>query len=168
MRFIVLTYNLAFVLMLVAPGCDKPVEKAHSTPTVAVELPPSPRMVEPTFVERYTDGSFTVAGIIKGRKNYLGKSVKVKGYVQTVQQCKVEVAPCDPPEHLVLVDDLGKPYKRLVVLAGEPGTLGRFKPDQAITVSGAYLQSDPQGLFVRMEGVLVMKPTLSKSDVSSE
>lgn len=168
MRLLGIHIGLVVVVTLGLPGCDKNVEEAPSEPTVKVNLPASPRMVEPTYVERYTDGSFTVAGLIKARKDQLGKAVVVKGYVQKVQQCKPELAPCDPPEHLVLVDDLAKPHKRLVVLSSESGALSGFKASQAITVNGDYLQSDPQGLFVRMEGVLVMKPASAKTDASSD
>ena len=39
-------------------------------------------MDEPEFVEKYADGSYTVAGVVRGKAKTMGKSLRVKGIVR--------------------------------------------------------------------------------------
>ena len=150
--------SLAVTLALGAStqGCKKPPELAPNAPPVKVNLPPSPPMDEPQFVEKYVDGCYTVAGLVQGRAKLFGHEVKVKGYVQSVHRCDEALEECDPPSHAVLVDDLARPRKRLVVTCPAPEALASLQQGEGVTLEGRYLQSDPRGLFVRMEGVLVL------------
>jgi hypothetical protein len=148
------------MLMVAAPiGCadteaDDP--KASRPAPPKVNLPPSPKMVEPRFVEKYADGSYTVAGLIAGQSKLMGKEVKLKGFVKEIHRCSPDELQCDPPKHAVLVDDLTRPRSRLVVIGDDDTSFSTLVQGEAVVLEGFYQQTDPGGLFVRMEGLLVL------------
>ncbi|HIA00865.1 MAG TPA: hypothetical protein EYN66_02990 [Myxococcales bacterium] len=152
-RFIPLVVALFVVL-----GCQPQTTNKKTKTQLKVNLPASPSMAEPTFVEKYVDGNYTVAGLIRSRGKLLNTEVRVKAYVQSNHACGPLQAPCDPPPHVILVDDLVRPHKRLVVLGGTDTGLSELKVKQVVMLEGRYLQSDPQGLFIRMEGLLLLPP----------
>lgn len=148
----------AGVLLVTSLGCQQSAEeqtpKRPAPPKV--NLPPSPEMVEPRFVEKYADGSYTVAGLIGKQTELINREVQVKGFVQEIHRCPEAEAPCDPPAHAVLVDDLARARQRLVVLGDESTRFSQLQQGEASVLEGFYRQSDPDGLFVRMEGLLVL------------
>jgi hypothetical protein len=146
---------LAFLLL---SACQPAPTPKAAAATIKVNLPSSPPMTEPAFVEKYVDGHYTVAGLIRGRAKLLNTDVRVKGYVQTSHLCPPKEAPCDPPPHAILVDDLLRPHKRLIVIGGVGADLSALQEKQVVTLEGRYLQSDPAGLFIRMEGLLLLQP----------
>ncbi|MFT5432606.1 MAG: hypothetical protein ACI9OJ_003307 [Myxococcota bacterium] len=151
---------LSVALMLAAPiGCKETeaddAKASRATPP-KVNLPPSPKMVEPRFVEKYADGSYTVAGLIAGRAKLMGKEVKLKGFVKEIHRCSPDELQCDPPKHAVLVDDLTRPRSRLVVIGDDDTRFSALVQGEAVVLEGFYQQTDPGGLFVRMEGLLVL------------
>ena len=131
-------------------------EPKKDQPQVKVNLPPSPEMAEKRFVAQYVDGSYRVEGLIKERSKLLGKQVAVKGFIKEVRRCPEGETACDPPPHAVLVDDLARPGRRLVLIGG-PGTrFDGIEQGMKDTFDGIYRTTDPDGLFVRMEGLLVL------------
>ncbi len=156
------------VALFVAAGCQPQSTNKKPKTQLKVNLPSSPPMAEPTFVEKYVDGNYTVAGLIRSRSKLLNSEVRVKGYVQSNHACGPLQAPCDPPPHVILVDDLARPHKRLVVLGGVDTGLSELQVNQVVMLEGRYLQSDPQGLFIRMEGLLLLPPKKVEEESESE
>ena len=163
---LVIRTTVMVLLLCGLTACQAEKPKKKRSPQIKVDLPPSPPMKEPAFVEKYVDGNYTVAGLIRSRAKLLNSDVRVKGYVQNIHICELEQAPCDPPPHAILVDDLARPHKRLVVLGGVNTGLAELQEKQVVQLEGRYLQSDPKGLFIRMEGLLLLPP--KESDESSE
>lgn len=142
-------------------GCNQDAEDARKKkkrPTVKVNLPPSPKMTEKRFVARYSDGSYRVEGLLKDRAKLMGKDqpVKVHGFIKKVYRCPDERERCDPPEHAVLVDDLVRPGKHLVVVGGPESVFPKLEQGSEDTFEGYYQASDPSGLFIRMQGILYL------------
>lgn len=148
----------ALALLGLLGGCDS--EEAQVVddrrPAEKVNLPPSPEMVEPRFVEKYVDGSYTVAGLIKQRGKEINTEVTVKGYIEKVYRCQDGDDSCTLPMHATLVDDLDRPRKRLLVVGGETSKLNDLEKDAVVTLKGRYQQASPDGRFVRMEGLIVL------------
>ena len=115
-------------------------------------------MVEPKFVEKYADGSFTVSGLVRARTRQLGQPARVKGTVQSVTRCADPGVPCTPPPHAILVDDPTRPRERLLVVGESDTAFPTLQQGQSLVLEGNYLEADPSGTFVRMEGVLVLNP----------
>jgi hypothetical protein len=153
-----LTLAIGLTLLLGLAGCPAEPQGRKAAPQVKVNLPASPPMTEPTFVEKYVDGNYTVAGLIRSRAKLINSEVKVKGYIQTNHLCDLSEEPCEPPPHAILVDDLLRPHKRLILLGGADTILPELREKDVVTLEGRYVQSDPQGLFIRMEGLLILPP----------
>lgn len=148
----------ALALLGFIAGCDG--EDADivdaKPPPEKVNLPPSPEMVEPHFVEKYVDGSYTVAGLIKQRSKEIRNEVTVKGYIEKVYRCQEGDSSCTLPMHATLVDDLDRPRKRLLVVGGETSQLNELEKNAGVTLKGRYQQASNDGRFVRMEGLIVL------------
>ncbi len=161
----------AIIVALATPACQQEaeVDPSKAKPEVPkVHLPASPEMVEPRVPERYTDGSFTVAGLIKNQSKHLNNDIRITGFISKIYKCGAEAA-CELPDHAVLVDDLQRPMKRLVVLGGADTIFGELKESQSVKLKGYYGQSDPQGMFVRMEGLLLLErnPALVEEEAAT-
>jgi hypothetical protein len=145
---------------LLTASCQPKADDAADVraPPPKVNLPPSPAMVEPKFVEKYADGSFTVSGLVRARTRQLGKPARVKGTVQSVTRCADPEVPCTPPPHAILVDDPTRPRERLLVVGASDTLFPTLQQGQSPILEGDYLEADPSGTFVRMEGVLVLHP----------
>ncbi len=137
------------------PAASEPVE-----PGIKVNLPPSPKLDEPPAQDKYADGTWTVEGLVRNRAKTIDTDVRLKGYVLSVARCPPERPLCDPPAHAVLVDDVARPRRRLVVLADGDEALAGLASGQGVTLEGRYVRLDPQGRFVRMDGLLMLaQPT---------
>ncbi len=156
---------LGFALLFVLVGCNKDGEEDSKSrrPQVKVNLPPSPEMTEKRFATKYVDGSYRVDGLIRARRKLINTHVQVKGFIKEVHRCATDGDRCDPPAHAVLVDDLSRPGRRLVVVGGEGTRFEQLEQGMKDTFEGYYQTSDPDGLFVRMEGILLLKQ-LAKAD----
>ena len=154
--------RLALIAALLLPGCkpkeaDAPARKAATR--VKVNLPPSPEMVEPKRVERYVDGAWTVIGLLSNQRQLLNTEVRVKGLVHQIVRCDAAVATdCELPDHAVLVDNSKSTRRRLIVVGSANTEFASLVQGKAVTLSGYYQQSDPEGLFVRMDGILLLPP----------
>jgi hypothetical protein len=151
--------TLLFVSLLLWTGCQSSGEDATKPerPRVKVNLPASPEMVEPQIVEKYVDGTYTVAGLIRNRGSLFNTEVNLKGFIQSVQRCAPGEAGCNLPSHAVIVDDLAHPRKRLLVVGGPLSIFGELQESASVTLAGTYRQTDTAGDFVRMEGLLVLE-----------
>ena len=152
---------LALVLVATAVGCSRETDSAPpgSTrrPAIRVRLPASPEHLEPTRqAERYVDGSWTVAGLVAHRSETLNHTVRVTGRVQEVHRCPPGER-CPTPDRAVLVDDPARPHPRLVVLGDSTTALARLEEGQTVTLEGRFVQVDPAGRMVRMEGLLLLR-----------
>ncbi|MFT7622633.1 MAG: hypothetical protein ACI9WU_001806 [Myxococcota bacterium] len=153
---------LILVLTGLASGCKKADElgpEKAAAARVKVNLPPSPEMVEPRRVERYTDGAWTVAGLVANQGELLRTDVQVKGYVHQIVRCDELVATdCELPNHAVVVDDPKRTRRRLIVVGGPDTAFDSLEEGKPMTLDGRYSRSDPEGLFVRMDGILLLAP----------
>ena len=162
---------LLFVGFAALGGCkpsEEELAKEQKPPVPKVTLPPSPEMVEPRVVETYVDGSYTVAGLIKQQAKVLGHTVKVKGHIAEIRRCGPDDGQCDLPDHAVLVDDLARATKRILLLGGTDTIFDELQQGEKRTLEGLYVQSDPEGWFVRMEGVLMLPPVPPKEEPDEE
>lgn len=146
------------ILFFIGAGCtasevqpDKPVP-----PKINLPNPPSDMTVKRTS-DRFADGSYSVTGLIRRRNKLFGEFVEVKGFVHQVHRCEATEV-CDTPSHAVVVDDLERPTRRLVVLGDDKSGFKTLRQGQAQLIRGLYRQTDPTGVFVRMEGIVVMSP----------
>ncbi len=151
------------IAALLLPGCKPETEDAGPTrdeaPRVKVNLPPSPEMVEPRRVERYVDGSWTVIGLLSNQRRLLNTEVRVKGVVHQIVRCDAAAATeCELPDHAVLIDNAKSTRRRLIVVGSANTEFADLEQGKAVTLSGYYQQSDPEGLFVRMDGILLLPP----------
>ena len=114
--------------------------------------------------DRFADGSYSVTGLIRRRSKLFGDFVEVKGFVHQIHRCEAGEV-CDTPSHAVLVDDLQRPRRRLVVLGDEKSAFNTLRQGQPQLIRGLYRQTDPTGVFVRMEGIVVMSPVATAQPV---
>ncbi len=150
---------LALIIGLV--GCNTSESKVQKPAPPKINLPNSPTdMSVKRISERFADGSYSVSGLIRSRNKLFGEFIEVKGFIQRIHRCtKDEI--CDTPPHAVLVDDLQRPRRRLVILGDDNSEFPSLQQGQAKLVRGLYRQTDPTGIFVRMEGIVVMSPKVS-------
>ena len=126
---------LALLTPFLACSSEEPEgSQRRKGPAVKENLPPSPSMVEPRFVEKYVDGSYTVAGLVKGRKKHLNTAVTVTGHIKEVHRCENVSGDCDPPPHAVLVDDLQKPRRRSSSSGSDNTALPKLEQNKKYTL----------------------------------
>jgi|GEM_PF-6988414 len=150
-------YFLALVVVTTGlVACSKDTDPATVAPTVQVHLPPSPELKVPTVNNRHPDGTYSVEGLIRSRKKLMNKDVRISGYIQRKYVCDPDQQACETPSHAVLVDELAKPRKRLIVVGGRSSQFDSLKTGAHVILDAYYALHDPRALFVRTEGVLVL------------
>jgi len=148
------------VVMFVAGGlmsaCSKDKKPAATLPTVQVHLPPSPELKIPMVNNRHPDGSYTVEGLIRSRAKLINKDVRISGFIQRKYVCDPDQQVCETPSHAVLVDELEKSRKRLIVVGSRSTQFAALRTGEHVILDAHYALHDPRALFVRTEGVLVL------------
>ena len=157
-RTVTLLRFVLAILLIAGTGCGGSEVKPNkpAPPKINLPNPPSDMTIKRTS-DRFADGSYSVTGLIRRRSKLFGDFVEVKGFVHQVHRCRASEV-CDTPSHAVLVDDMQRPTRRLVVLGDEKSAFNTLRQGQPKLIRGLYRQTDPTGVFVRMEGIVVMSP----------
>ncbi len=150
-------YFLALVVVTTGlMACSKDTDPATGALTVQVHLPPSPELKVSTVNNRHPDGSYSVEGLIRSRQRLMNKDVRVSGFIQRKYVCDPDQQACETPTHAVLVDELAKPRKRLIVVGVRSSQFDALKTGAHVILDAHYALHDPRALFVRTEGVLIL------------
>lgn len=166
-------FALAVSLSLATPACrsfeDEP-ERPKSDRR-KVNLPDTPPLQKKEVRLRADDGSYTVAGVLAGAPELMGKAIAVRGIVVDKVECPVEEVPesdagappepqivsgCHPPPHVFLTDDLARPTQQLLV-TGTAIQIAAVSIAQPVRLEGRLVQWSADKVFVRTEGMLQLE-----------
>ena len=134
--------------------------QAVAMPGVRVSLPPAPSFSDLDQPTANPDGTLTVWGLRKQKKNYLTKDVKVKAFLLDVYLCPVcpkgqTCKLCDQPHFFLSDKPDGKKEKALMVV---DYLMPKQKPPaltvgKQYTVEGTFARNSPTG-FAMSDGLL--------------
>ena len=158
--WIAATVAAFMVLSCGRPGGHEP-KRLLAAKKEQVNLPPRPNLNVKPLAEKTPDGAFTVAGFLRHAREMVGKPVTVKGFVQAVETCPVEVERCDTVPHVVLVDDPSNTRHKLFVVADPPDLFfaKEVEARSTQTMSGTVALWSPDGRLINLDGLLVVKLT---------
>jgi hypothetical protein len=135
------------------PSVD-PLPKPEQKVSGNVDLPPLVNLAKSLPVERHPDQSFRVDGLLTRKAKYLGKEVRLKGYLTEVYECPRKAKRCEVP-HIWLSDSPAGGDKRIpVVDFPDEKVLKKLKVGQQYLVSGFFRRRSERG-FVRSAGLIV-------------
>jgi hypothetical protein len=159
MRRVLWTAALA-VLVGLLPACSRsPREARKEAPRKeVVTLPPRPALSVKPVAEKYPDGVLSVDGFLKHAREMVGKTVTVRGVVESVNICPPEKECCESVPHLVLGDDGSPSRKRLMVVVDPPDIFFRDVATRSTqTYTGVVGLWSPDGRLINLDGILVVK-----------
>jgi hypothetical protein len=137
-------------------GCEKGDKRRTDEPKEKANLPSIPDMVAKAAAEKYQDGVWSVEGLLRHAGELAGQDVTVRGHVLSLEMCKPGAA-CKAEPHILLVDDLKNPRKRLVVVGPYVEyDLTGMTQGSAQTLAGKVAMWSPSGRLINMDGVLVL------------
>lgn len=147
---------VSVVMFGLMAACSKDTTEVASVPAVQVHLPSSPELKVPMVNNRHPDGSYSVEGLIRSRERLMNNDVRISGFIQRKYVCDPDRQACETPSHAVLVDELTKPRKRLIVVGGRSSQFASLKTGAHVILDAHYALHDARALFVRTEGVLIL------------
>lgn len=146
---------MGLVACLAVSGCQRGGSDAQKKGAKeAVNLPPRPDLAVKPVAEKFQDGAWSIDGLLKNVRDLNGKEATVRGYIEKVEPCK---DPCTTDPHLVLVDDLKAPRKRLTVVLPAGVDPAGFEAKSGQTLTGTVGMSSPSGRLINLDGILVLK-----------
>jgi hypothetical protein len=174
-RRLLLTLMVALMSIgLTATGCSEE-EKGESAekqdpnqPPANVELPEPPPASAFEVQEKNDDGTFRIAGLIQYRDKYIGKPVRVKGVITSIQ------ADCDPkkakeegkecPEPHFLIKDSPDAEKDMMVVGFKQEFVEEadLEEGQEHVYEGTY-KKVAQGFVASEEGLILLDMVDDKS-----
>lgn len=126
--------------------------------SIEVNLPPRPSLAARQVPEKTPTGEWTVEGFFRHAREMLGSEVTVHGSVYDVKTCSTQG--CEYVPHLVLVDDLANPKKKLYVVADPPEVFFENIAEKSKqTFTGKVSLWSPDGRLINLDGLLVVKLT---------
>jgi hypothetical protein len=144
------------LVVVAALACVKGPDAGRKGPKETANLPARPDLAARPLAERYQDGTLTVEGFSRHARENTGQDATVKGYVKSVEQCPPTRPKCATVPHLVLVDDIAKARRQLLVVS-EPreAVLEGFAQGSLQTFTGKVAFWSPDGRLINLDGILV-------------
>jgi len=139
-------------------GCGdsrSPASK-HERAAGAAQLPAKPDLHPPAVPERFPDTSFSVSGLRSKKGERLGRPTLVTGFVAQIHRCPAGQRICDPAPYAYLVDDLARPYPRLLVGGTRSSKFDALTDRQQVTLAGTFQTTSEDGLYFDPSGLLVL------------
>jgi len=142
---------------LVVTGCAKKADPTTG-PKPEVTLPARPDLAAKPVSEKYTDGAWSVEGVMRHASELNNQDVTVRGVVLSQELCAPGAA-CGAESHVILVDDLAKPTRRLQVVGPwSDFDLSFLATKSTQTLTGKLAMWSPSGRMINMDGILVLPP----------
>jgi hypothetical protein len=140
---------------MLAVGCAQKAEPAKG-PKPKVELPDRPDLSAKAVAEKYTDGAWSVDGLMRRASELNNQEVTVRGTVLSQEICPPGAA-CKAESHVVLVDEIDKPNRRLQVVGPwSDFDLSFLTKGSSQTLTGKVAMWSPSGRLINMDGILVL------------
>lgn len=139
----------------VTAGCAKQADTSKG-PKPQVTLPDRPDLAARPIAEKYTDGAWSVDGLVRKASELNNQDVTVRGVVLAQELCAPGAA-CSAESHIVLVDDADKPGRRLQVVGPwSDFDLSGYAVKSSQTLVGKVAMWSPSGRLINMDGILVL------------
>lgn len=152
---------------LVTAGCAKKVEQDRG-PKPQVNLPERPDLAARPIAEKFTDGAWSVDGLMHRAAELNNQEVTVRGVVLSQALCAPGAA-CSAESHVILVDDADKPGRRLQVVGPwSDYDLSSLAEKSTQTLVGKVAMWSPSGRLINMDGILVLPPPKPEEAAAAE
>lgn len=140
---------------MLATGCAQKAEQAKG-PKPQVELPDRPDLSAKAVAEKYTDGVWSVDGLMRHASEQNNKEVTVRGVVLSQELCSPGAA-CKAESHVILVDEIDKPNRRLQIVGPwSDFDISFLTKGSSQTLTGKLAMWSPSGRLINMDGILVL------------
>ncbi len=150
---------------MVTAGCTQKTDEAKG-PKPQVNLPDRPDLSAKQVAEKYTDGTWSVDGLMRHAGELNNQDVTVRGVVLSQELCTPGQA-CKAESHILLVDEADKPNRRLQVVGPwSDFDLSSLTAGSTQTLTGKVSMWSPSGRLINMDGILVLPQP--KPEVAAE
>lgn len=131
----------------------------NQPPKEQVTLPDKPDLTTKAVAEKFSDGVWSVEGLLRHSAERANEKVKVRGIIKEVSVCKVDV-PCKAEPHVVLVDDPKKPKRGLIVMDEIPEVdlVAKYAVGSTQLIEGKVAMWSSSGRTINLDGIVIVEP----------